>query len=102
MKYRIDNDCRGHSVFETGRFPLVKDRETINRRLDGKIVHGHEREYCTILTAEEENYIVEFAKNKNGYHHGLNKKKLQRLILDVLNLLLFTLYFLVKRSLLIS
>jgi hypothetical protein len=30
-------NVRGHAAIKTRQFPLIKDRETINRRLDGKI-----------------------------------------------------------------
>lgn len=36
-----ENDARGQAALRTGMFLLVKDRETINRRLDGKIVNGY-------------------------------------------------------------
>ena len=52
----------GQAALKTGRFPLIKDRETINRRLDGKVKNGEERSYCSILTNTEERMIVEFAK----------------------------------------
>jgi hypothetical protein len=54
--------CRGQAAFKTGRFPLIKDRETINRRLDEKVKNGEECIYCSILTNTEERMIVEFAK----------------------------------------
>ena len=38
--YCIDNNVRGYKALKTGLFPLLKDRETINRRLDGKIKNG--------------------------------------------------------------
>ena len=47
-----ENGARGYAALKTGQFPLIKDRETINKRLDGNIVTGEERAYCTILTSE--------------------------------------------------
>ena len=46
----IENGARGYAALKTGQFPLIKDRETINKRLDGKIITGTN---CTVLTAEE-------------------------------------------------
>ena len=40
VNYCIENGCRGFKALNTGLFPMVKDRETINKRLDGKIKHG--------------------------------------------------------------
>ena len=84
MKYCKENSCRGHVALKTGRFPPIKDRETFNRRMDGKIVNGREKSYCTILTNFEEQSIVNFVKNKNRCMLGLSKKELEKLILDVL------------------
>jgi len=47
-----ENNVRGHAAIKTGQFSLIKDRETINRRLDGKIINGFERQ-CAILMEEE-------------------------------------------------
>ena len=71
VNYCRENGCRGHSALKTGLFPLIKDRQTINRRLDGKVQNGDERSYCTILTDAEEKSIVSFAKNKNRYVKGI-------------------------------
>ena len=78
------NNARGHSAIKSGLFPLIKDQETINRRLDGKIVNGNERQYCSILTEDEELSIVTFIKNKNRAMQGLNRAELTKLIMDIL------------------
>ena len=59
------NNARGKAALNTELFPLIKDRETINRRLDGKIKNGEERSYCSIMTTEEEYSLVRFVKNRN-------------------------------------
>ena len=82
--------CRGQAAYKTGRFPLIKGRETMNRRLDGKVKNGEERSYCSILTNTEERMIVEFAKNKNRCMQGLNKKELEKLVLGVIRIRDFT------------
>ena len=61
----IQNGSRGYAALKTGKFPLIKDHETINNCLDRKIVTGEMRSYCTILTSNEEKSIVHFVKNKN-------------------------------------
>ena len=59
------NGKPGYAALKTGQFPLIKDRETINKRLDGKLLTGEERLYCKVLTSQEENMIVQCVKNKN-------------------------------------
>ena len=49
----------------TGLFPLIKDPKTINRRLDGEVKNEREKEYCSVLTVEEEDQLVGHIKNKN-------------------------------------
>ena len=80
----LENNVRGYAALQTGQFPLIKDRETIHKQLDGKIVTREERSYCTILTSDEERSIVQFVKNKNRCMQAVNKKELEKLILDVL------------------
>ena len=86
VQYCLDNNVRGHSALKTGRFHLIKDRETINRRLDGQVITGEERSYCTILTPDEEEVVVNYVKNKNRAMQGINKAQLTKLILDVLRI----------------
>ena len=82
----IENNARGYKALSTGLFPLIKDKATINRRLDKKVTTGKEKEYCTILTTEEEESLVSFVKNKNRCLQGINKADLTALILDVLRI----------------
>ena len=60
-----DNDKRGWAAVSSGLFPLVKDGRAINRRLDDVVKTGKERQYCSILTHDEEMQLVSFVKNKN-------------------------------------
>ena len=62
----------------------------INRNLDGKVINCQERSYCTILINEEEECIVSFLKNKNRCMEAVNKKDLEKLILDVLRIRKYT------------
>ena len=48
------HNVRGYSAIKSGLFQLVKNRRTIDKRLDGVIVTVTEKEYCSILTSEEE------------------------------------------------
>jgi hypothetical protein len=82
----LEHGKRGYAALKTGLFPLIKDRETINTRLDGKIITGQERSYCTILTQEEEHSIVEFVKTKNRCMQALKKSDVEKLILDTLRI----------------
>lgn len=40
VKFCKENGVKGQAALNTGNFPLIKDRETINRRLDGSIKTG--------------------------------------------------------------
>ena len=40
VKFCIDHNVPGYKALKTRLYPLVKDRETINRRLDRKIKNG--------------------------------------------------------------
>ena len=79
------NNKRGHAALKTGMFPLIKDRGTIDRWLDGQH-QNHKKEHLRILTPEEESSIVEFIKNKNRCHQGITRKHITSLILDVLKI----------------
>ena len=81
-----EHNVRGYTAIKSGLFPLIKDRQTINSRLDGKIVNGREREYCSILTEDEEQSIVAYVKNKNRALQGVNHFVLTKLIIDVLKI----------------
>ena len=62
-----ENNKRGWAAINSGKFPLIKDLRTINKRLDGVIETGKEKQYCSIFTVEEEESIVRHVKNKNRY-----------------------------------
>ena len=80
-----ENNKRGQAALKTGKFPLINDRGTIDRRLDGK-VKNEKKEHLRVLDPEEEEDIVCFIKNKNRAHQGLFKKEVSELILDVLKI----------------
>ena len=85
-RWCIENNARGYKALSTGLFPLIKDKATINNRLDNKVITGKEKEYCSILTSEEEESLVRFVKNKNQCLQGINKAELTWFILDVLKI----------------
>lgn len=71
-----EHNCRGYSGIKSKLFPLIKDRRTIDKRLDGKIVTGQEKNYCSILMPAEEEMLVEYIKNKNRAYQGVNRATL--------------------------
>lgn len=66
-----EHNCRGYAAINSGLFPLIKDRRTINNRLDETVATGNEKHYCRILTIEEETSIVRHIKNSNRCFQGL-------------------------------
>ena len=40
VNWCMENRCRGYSAIKSGLFPLVKNRRTVDKRLDGKITTG--------------------------------------------------------------
>ena len=90
IKWCQENNARSYAALNTGLFPLIKSRSTIDStigsRLDGKFVTGSEKQYCSILTNEEEESIVIFVKNKNHCLQGINKSELTTLIPDIIKI----------------
>ena len=85
VKWCKDNNKKGHAALQTGLFPLIKDRGTIQRRLDGKVVNL-KKEHLRILMPDEEQSNVRYIKNKNRCHQGISKKHVTSLIIDVLKI----------------
>ncbi len=81
-----ENKVRGYSVIKSGLFPLVKNRRTIDKRLDGKIITGQEKNYCSILLPDEEDTIVQYVLNKNCCYQGINRAELNELIIKILTI----------------
>lgn len=50
----------------------MKDRRTIDKRLDGKILTGKEKNYCSIVLPSEEEMLVEYVKDRNMAYQGVN------------------------------
>ena len=84
VRWCHEHDVRGYSAIKSGLFPLVKNRRTIDKRLDGKVITGSEKVYCSILTPDKEESVVTYIKNKNRSYQGVNKADLTKVILNVL------------------
>ena len=64
---------------------IIKDRGTIDRRLDGTS-RNSKKEHLKILAPDEEASIVEFIKNKKRLNQGVTRKDVTGLIIDVLKI----------------
>ena len=83
VRWCEEQSCRGYRAVNEGGFQL--DPRTINRVLDGKGEIGRNKEHLAILTKEEEDSVVRYAKNKNRHLQGVTKADLTKVILNVLN-----------------
>ena len=79
-----ENGCRGQKALASGLFPTISCPKTINRRLDGKVVTGEEKRYCSLLTSEEENSLVRYIKNRTRCLQGMNGKQVEEVVLRIL------------------
>ena len=62
----IANGKRGWAACNSWLFPLIRDRQTIKKTwFDGNVKTGEEKEYCSVLTVDEEEMIIHHVKNKN-------------------------------------
>ena len=78
------NKARGYSAIKSGFFPFIKNRRTIDKRLDGKIITDQEKKYCSILLPDEEATLVQYIINKNRCYEGINRADLNELIIKIL------------------
>ena len=65
-------------------FPSIKCPKSINRRLDGIVVAGEEKRYCSILTSDEEESLVRYIKNRSQCLQGMNATKVEDVVLNIL------------------
>lgn len=72
-------------IQQLNQLPLV-DRRTIDKRLDGKILTGEEKNYWSILLPSEEEMLVEYVKNRKRAYQGVNRTSLTELIIKVLKI----------------
>ena len=59
-----ENNNRCQAALKTGKFPLIKDKGIIDRRLDGKL-KNLKKDHLRILSPDEENEVVRYIKDKN-------------------------------------
>ena len=63
VQYCFNNNCKGYTAAKSGKFPLIKDHRTINKRLNGGNI-GLEKEYCSILTKKRRSLLLDSAKTR--------------------------------------
>ena len=85
MPWCKEHNKRGYAALQVGMLSFVKDRGTIDRRLDGK-TGNIKKQHLRILTVEVEHSFVEFIKNTNKCPKGLSRKQATNLIIDVLKI----------------
>ena len=78
-----DNDCRGYECVSKG-FANGFDARTINNALDEKTTPGQEREYCSILTSDEELTLVRYLKNRVRCLQALNIQETGKVVINIL------------------
>ena len=87
VAYCRENKCRGFKAKRSGLFPLIKSHLTINNILDGKSKEPHaSREYCSVLTAEEEKLLASYIVSKARAYQPVNRKDLTKHIIKMLQL----------------
>lgn len=84
LNYCRANNCTGRAAIANGICPDIKDARTINRRLNGEIEVGKEKEYCQILTCDEEIILVNFIKNKSQAFQPDRRKDCHEIIIQML------------------
>ena len=78
-----ENNCRGYQAVSKGIVQGI-DPRTINVVLDEKVEPRKQREYCSILTSDEETVLVRYLKNRVRCLQGLNMKETEALVLNIL------------------
>ena len=87
VNYCLENDCRGTKAISSGLFPGLKCRKTIDNILNGKSKDPHHaKEYCSVLTFEEECLLVKFLVNKARAYQPYNRKDISKYIVRLLKL----------------
>ena len=79
-----ENGKKQYAALQTGNFPPIKDRGTIDCWLIKNV--NRKKEHLRILAPEEEQSVVEFIKNKNRCHQGVSRNHVTKLVLDVLQI----------------
>lgn len=84
VAYCKEHNVRGGFVIRNGICKLIKDKRSINKRLDGLSKLRKTREDSRILTVNEEEALVRHLKNKNRAMQGMNRKETTDLIKKML------------------
>ena len=84
VEWYQNNGCRGWATLKSGLFPSIKCPKSINRCLDGIVVAGEEKRYCSILTSDEEESLVRYIKNRSLCLQGMNATQVEDVILNIL------------------
>lgn len=91
VQYCIENNCKGYAAINSGKFPLIRDPRTINRRLlstpvTQRITTGDEKKHLRLLTSNEEECLVKYMINKNRACQGLSRGEVEKLIIDMIKI----------------
>ena len=87
IEYCRVNNRRGYKALNTGNFPLIKSARHLNRILDGECpMPFHSKEYCSILTVEEEALLVKHIVNKARAYQPFNRKDATKYIISMLTI----------------
>ena len=85
VQFCKDNSCRGFKALSSGRYPLVKSPNTINNQLDGVTPPPrHSKDYCSVITIDEEDTLVQTIVSKNRANQSFTRKDAIRFIVSML------------------
>ncbi|CAB3988786.1 Hypothetical predicted protein [Paramuricea clavata] len=84
VDYCKENNCRGYKAISNGICPNIKDARTINARLDGKVITGKEKEYCSILTDTEEEMLIKYIIGKSRAYQPQNRSEVSSMAVKLL------------------
>ena len=76
--------CRGFKAISSGLFPLIKDPRTINKYIDGVLTLETVKQYCSILTDQEEQMLLKTIINKARSYQPMKRKDSRAFALQML------------------
>ena len=87
VNYCVENNCRGSKAISSGLFTGLKCYKTIDNIIDQKSKDPHHaKEYCSVLSYEEECLLVKFLVNKARAYQPYNRKDITKYIIQLLTL----------------
>ena len=86
VRYFRENNCKGSAAISAGICPDIKDPRTIKKYLNGELAIGNEKEYCSVLTNDEEDLLVKYIKDKSRALQPTKRKDLNKVIIQMLKL----------------